>query len=82
MYQRTQLSKILHKVCLFYKGLRTKSDNLFYKDLRTKSDNLFYKGLRTKSDNLSTQHSANGFYNRDAVCLLRGMDFTFIDHAN
>ena len=34
--------------------------------------------LRTNSDYFPTQHWRTGFYNRDGVCLLRGMDWIFI----
>ena len=37
-----------------------------------------FMDLRTNSDYFPTQHSLTGFYNRDGVCLLRGMDWIFL----
>jgi len=39
---------------------------------------VFCVDLRTNRDYFPIQHYLTGFYNRDAVCLLRGTDWIFI----
>ena len=39
---------------------------------------VFCVDLRTNSDYFPIQHQLTGFYNRDAVCLLRSTDWIFI----
>ena len=45
--------------------------------LSTERIYVFCMNLRTNSRYFPIQHLLNGFYNRDAVCLLRGTDWIF-----
>jgi hypothetical protein len=73
--EQSQVQQLLRQTAV----LRTArfSVHKFYV-LATQRTCVFCVDLRTNSDYFPIQHELAGFYNRDGVCLLRGMDWIFM----